>query len=147
MPILNYTTEIQPIRTALEVQTILAQKGAQRVSVDYDAEGQPVAVEFMILVHKQPVHFRMPCNVNNVHSALYRQKIERKYKSEAHARRVAWRIIKDWVEVQMAFVEAGQAEMAEVFLPYAIDSNGETMYGLFKESKQKQLTSGNGHNP
>lgn len=142
MAILNYTTEVAPLKTALAVQTLLAQKGAQRVSVDYDKDGQPTAVEFVVSVHNQPVHFRLPCNVEGVRSALWKAKIERRYKTVEHARRVAWRIIKDWVEVQMAFVEAGQADMAEVFLPYAIDSQGETMYQLFKESKQKQLTAG-----
>ena len=145
MPILNYTTEIQPKRSALEVQTLLAMKGVQRVSVDYDQEGQPTAVEFAITVHKQPVYFRMPCNVEGVFTALSKSKdknLLRKHRTREHARRVAWRIIKDWVEVQLAFVEAGQAEMAEVFLPYAIDSEGQTLYALFKESKQKQLTAG-----
>src|SRR5436190_21452458 len=115
MAILNYTTEISPGKTALEIQVILSTKGAKRVMVDYDNEGEPSAVEFMIEVHKQPVYFRLPCNVDRVQMALHRSKLERRYKSTQHARRVAWRIIKDWVEVQMAFVECGQADLAEVF--------------------------------
>ena len=50
--------------------------------------------------------------------------------------------MKSWCEAQLAIVESNQAEMAEVFLPYAIDAKGETMYRLFKESKQKQLGAG-----
>jgi hypothetical protein len=143
MPILNYTTEIDGKRTALEIQGLLSLKGAQRVSVDYDTQGEPIAIEFMISVHSQPVWFRLPCNVAGVHKALQNQKIERRYKSEPQARRVAWRIIKDWIEAQLAIVEANQAEVAEVFLPYVIDREGQTMYARFKESQQKQLSAGN----
>jgi hypothetical protein len=50
--------------------------------------------------------------------------------------------VKDWVEAQMALVEAGQAEVAEVFMPYAIDqSSGMTM---FQALKSKQLALGSG---
>lgn len=94
----------------------------------------------MIEVHSQPVWFRLPCNVSGVYRALQNQKIERRYKSESHARRVAWRIVKDWIEAQLAIVEANQAEMAEVFLPYAIDGTGQTFFQAFLT--QKKLTAG-----
>lgn len=147
MPILNYTTDVSCKKTAGELQGMLAAKGAQRVSVDYDADGNPAAVEFMITIHEAPVHFRLPCNVDGVQRALLRARLHHRKQSREHARNVAWRIVKNWCEAQLAIVESNQAEMAEVFLPYAIDSNGESMYALFKESKQKQLKAANGDLP
>jgi hypothetical protein len=45
---------------------------------------------------------------------------------------VAWRIIKDWTEAQLALVQAGVAELAEVFLPYATHpQTGQTFYENF----------------
>ena len=56
------------------------------------------------------------------------------------ARRVAWRILKDWVAAQLAIVEAEQAQMAEVFLPYAVESQtGQTMFQLFLEQHAREL--------
>lgn len=70
MPILNYTTTIDPAKTAAEVQTILAKGGAKQVSIDYDHEGQPEALSFMILYLETPVYFRLPCNIEGVYKAL-----------------------------------------------------------------------------
>lgn len=146
MPILNYTTSIEAIKTAGEIQGILAMKGARQISIDYDTAGTglPVSISFMILVFEQPVSFRLPCNVNGVYESMckYGSKVPPRLQTREQAQRVAWRIIKDWVEAQMALVEARQAQMAEVFLPYAVDNSGQTFYAAFAESKQKLLTTG-----
>jgi hypothetical protein len=41
--------------------------------------------------------------------------------------RTAWRIVKDWVEAQMALVETQMVTTAEVFLPYAVMKDGRTL--------------------
>ncbi len=56
------------------------------------------------------------------------KKVPRSKCTNEQAQRVAWRIVKDWVEAQMAIVEAQLADMAEVFLPYAITKKGTTLY-------------------
>lgn len=144
MPILNYTTSVSATRTASDIQSTLANKGAKRVSVDYDPQGDPVAVEFMIEIHKQPVWFKLPCNVDGVYRAMTKDRsgVPRKLQNKPQAQRAAWRIVKNWIEVQLALVEANQVEMAEVFLPYVIDRDGQSMYSRFKETQQKQLTEG-----
>ena len=52
------------------------------------------------------------------------QKVPNSKCNEQQAQKVAWRIIKDWVEAQMAIVEAQMADVAEVFLPYAVTNTG-----------------------
>jgi hypothetical protein len=37
------------------------------------------------------------------------------------AARTAWRLMQDWVEIQLSFVQMEQAELVEVFLPYIWD--------------------------
>jgi hypothetical protein len=144
MAILNYTTTIDSAKTASEVQTILAKGGAKSVAVDYD-DGMPSALTFTIIYLEQPINFRLPCNVDGVYKALCRSnKVPYSKRNTAQARRVAWRIIKDWVEAQLAIVESQQAQMTEVFLPYVVSENGQTMFQRFTESTQKQLTAGNG---
>ena len=58
MPILNYTTSVSASRTANELQGLLGDKRAKRVSVDYNNDGDPIAIEFMITLVEQPVWFR-----------------------------------------------------------------------------------------
>lgn len=132
MAILNYTTKIDPHKTVGEIQQILAKSGAVGVSVEY-ADKEPAAVTFLVQIQGAYVNFRLPSNWNGVHKTLLRDNgVPRGFKTEAQARRVAWRIVKDWVEAQMALIEAGLAELPEVFLPYAVKADGRTVYEEFK---------------
>ncbi len=61
---------------------------------------------------------------------------------ELQAVRTAWRIVKDWVEAQMALVETKMASTTEVFLPYAIGRDGKTMFQKVVENPQFLLGDG-----
>jgi hypothetical protein len=69
-------------------------------------------------------------------------KLERYIESEDHARNVSWRIIKDWVEAQMAIIETHMVTIAQVFLPYAVTSNGQTLYEYIGQNTQLLLGEG-----
>jgi hypothetical protein len=133
MPILNYTTKIDVRRTASEIQDILADAGAQGVSIEYK-DRIPVALTFRIEMQGRLVSFRLPSKWEGVLKLLQKDaKVERRFKNEDQARRVAWRIVKDWVEAQLAIIQAGTAELAEVFLPYVIHpQTGRTLFEEFK---------------
>jgi len=139
--ILNYTTKIASSKTVAEIQHILGTKGADYVSVDY-AGGKASAVIFGFKVDSVLINFRLPCNVSGVSAALKKQKGSGTiWKNLEQCERIAWRIVKDWVEAQMALVEAQQAELGEVFLPYAVHHTGQSYYQLFKNN-QLALSSG-----
>lgn len=105
MPILNYTTSISVLKTAGEIQEILARAGARTVFVEYGPDRIPDAISFWVEVKGQMISFRLPSRWQGVYQALMNSNAERKYKSEDQARRVAWRIIKDWTEAQVAIIE------------------------------------------
>lgn len=128
------------MKTVAEIQRTLGIKGATRVAVDY-VQGKAVAVSFGLDVNGFAVNYRLPCSVEGVRSALKREKKMTAARDTAQCERIAWRIVKDWVEAQMALVEAGQAEVAEVFMPYAVYANGQT---LFQAMKNHQLQLGGG---
>lgn len=142
MPILNYTTKVDPAKTAMEIQLILS-KHAQAVMTEY-ADGKPTAVRFTINVSGQPIGYRLPCNIAGVEKALHRDRVDFKYRNREHAERVAWRIVKDWIQAQIALIDAMQASAAEVFLPYVVMPNGDTMFAAFqKQVERGLLTAGN----
>lgn len=130
MPILNYTTSITVEKTTGEIQGKLAKAGAQAVMSEYDAEQVLCAVSFRMLCSGVMVSFRLPAKIDRIYVLLQRDdKVPRKLKTREQAARVAWRIIKDWIEAQLAIVEAEQAEMVEVFLPYAQNpTTGKTLF-------------------
>lgn len=140
MPILNYTTKIDSSKTVSEIQQILGRKGASRVSVDY-TNGKATAVTFELNLEGMPINFRLPCNIEGVSLSLKREKKMVAARDRNQCERIAWRIVKDWVAAQMALVEAGQAEVSEVFMPYAIHSSGVTLFQAMK-NRQLALSSG-----
>jgi len=137
MAILNYTTSISAEKTASEIQKKLAIAGAKAILIDYDDDGIMCAMSFRI----QDLYFRLPLNIEGVYQALNKDRnAAKRFKTYEQAARVAWRIIKDWIEAQIAIIEAGQAELNEVFLPYAQNKLGQTLYEVIKDNGFKQLT-------
>lgn len=131
MAIANYTTTVNQLKTIGEIQGMLVEHGVISISIDY-ADKQPAALYFIAPINQQDIPFRLPSRWEGVLLAMERDpKVQKRYRTEEQARRVAWRITRDWVRAQLAIIEAGQASLGEVFLPYAVNSDGQTVYELF----------------
>lgn len=129
----TYTTKIEPSKTIGEIQENLVQHGAKSVMANYTDHGTIEALSFMIVTpEKKVMAIRLPCDAKPVLRVLdqqYRQgKVPRPLVNEEQALRVAWRIVKYWVEAQMALLETQMVKMEQVFLPYAIVKNGKTLF-------------------
>jgi hypothetical protein len=140
MAILNYTTKIDAWKTVGEIQQIIARHGATHVNIKNEGS-MPVAMVFTIDYQGTPLNFSLPCNYAGVLNSLSRnKKIPGTFKNEEQALRVGWRIVKDWVEAQLAMVEAEVAAIQEVFMPYLIiPSTGVTLYKSFEKKGLKLL--------
>lgn len=136
MPILNYTTKMSVEQTVNDIQKILVKAKASAILTEYGPDGNPSAISFHILLNKNDVKFRLPVDVDGVTRTL---RFDKRYKNEAHARRVAWRIVKDWIDAQMALIYAQMADLGQVFLPYATNDRGESFYSQIKKSGFMQL--------
>lgn len=136
MGILNYSTSISTEKTAGEIQKKLAVAGAQAVMSEYDEDGIMFAMSFRI----ENIFFRLPINIEGVYAAMKNDRqVPKRFKTYEQASRVAWRIVKDWIEAQVAIIQAGQAELKQVFLPYAQNQDGVTLYEAIKENGFKQI--------
>lgn len=141
MAILNYTTQIKTEKTVMEIEQKLAKAGASVILKDYDPNGLVIAISFRIQAADMGlISFRLPANLDGVLQALENDSnVPRRLVTEEQAARVAWRIIKDWVEAQLAIIEAEIAELPQVFLPYAQTIDGKTVYELMQDNKFKQM--------
>jgi hypothetical protein len=133
--ILNYTTSIAVDKTTGEITRILREHGASRVTIDYDQQGNPSALAFWMGTARGDHEFRLPANIPGVWRALTRQQqsgaIPPRLATKEQAARVGWRIVKDWLEAQIAIIEAGMATVDEVLLPYLLAPSGRTVYEEF----------------
>lgn len=138
MAILNYTTQIDVYKTVAEIEKILSEHGVMSIMKQYE-DGQVVSLSFLIDDGKKKIPVRMPIRVDECLKVMQKQKKEHpKMQIKAtkeQASKVAWRIMKDWIEVQMALLEINMVRFEEIFLPYIETTGGKTIYEKLEERK------------
>lgn len=132
MPILNYTTSVNVFKTIGEIQAQLVKHGAKKIMQDYDDEGRIAALSFLVETPTGLRGIRLPANVDAVHAVLTRQRVKC---DREQAERVAWRIVKDWVEAQMAILESEMVQVDEIFLPYMVNGSGQTLFQAYRNNQ------------
>ena len=140
MAIANYTTQIKAEKSIMEIQQCLVEHGATKIVIDY-IDQQPQQLTFCLEMNGNLVAFSLPANYTGVLKTLNStSKVPKRLRNKEQAIKVSWRILKDWVRAQMAIVDAQLAEMPEIFLPYAVTENGNTLYSEFSNTGVKLLT-------
>jgi hypothetical protein len=83
--------------------------------------------------------FRLPARIKNVEKALKAQ-VKKPHQGtfariEEQAERTAWKLLSDWIDVQISLIELQQAQFMEVFLPYVYDHASNQTY--FEKMEKK----------
>ncbi len=126
--IANRTTSVSAERSVSEIQSMLAAVKASAVMIDYDETSTPIAIAFRLTKEGHSLAFRLPVNWQGVLGALKRERgLSRSLLTPGHAKRVSWRILKDWLRVQLSLIEAGASTIEEVLLPWALTADGQTV--------------------
>lgn len=134
MPILNYTTKVPVDRTLAEIQKILMKIGVRGVLTQYDQSGCITSLSFQTEFNGQLLAFKLPCNWEVVLKILEREKVAPRERTKEQAMRVAWRIMKDWIEAQVALIQTEMVKTEQVFLPYIVTQSGQTLYENFVDN-------------
>lgn len=124
--IANITTSVAAEKTVAEIQTMLAKAGASSMMVEY-ANGQPSGIAFQIERSGHKLAFRLPSEWQGILAAMKRQRVAARLITPEQARRVSWRVTRDWLRAQLTLIEAGASTIEEVMLPWAITANGSTI--------------------
>lgn len=128
MAIKNYTTKVPAKQSINEIQDMLVKHGAKGIMFEYEeGTGRIQALKFLLSVKDQGVSFALPVEWRRFQEVLKAQGIKR-WDEDDYCYRVAWRNIRDWVDVQMAFFETRIVEIEQIFLPFAISRDGRTLY-------------------
>lgn len=136
MAILNYTTSVDSFKTVSEIEYILMKHNAKSIMKNYDGESI-TGLSFLIDTGMQQVPVRLPVKIDECLEVLKREKQKGTKNIKAtreQAERVAWRILKDWVEAQMALLDIEMVKLQEIFLPY-IELNGKTIYQALEQKQ------------
>jgi hypothetical protein len=152
----NYTSDVPVSESIRRIEQVLLQCGVTGIMKEYGVNQQIIAITFRIDgPDGRPQMVRLPAYEKNATDALWRNYMgtdllpdgkvkwscRKKLKRDdflKQGERTAWRIVKDWVEVQMSMVQLEQADVMEVFMPYLWDGK-RTYFQALKESNYAGL--------
>lgn len=146
MNLKNYTSSVPVLNSISRIEHRLAQAGATHIAKHYDKE-RPVGMIFQIPINNIPMTFKLPTKADRVFDFMIKQRARPPQQSQKQAIRMqadrtAWKILSDWIDIQVSLIQLDQAEAIEVFLPYAYDGrNDRTLFEKMKENNFKLLNS------
>ncbi len=149
----NYTSEVPVSQTIYRIEQTLIKCGVTGITKEYGTNADVTAIQFHIPTpNNGTMTVRLPANKEKAQDALwlnyadgdkltpdgnalawsaYKKKKRADFAQQAE--RTAWKIVQDWVEVQMSMIQMKQADTLEVFLPYVWDNRSQsTVYGRLK---------------
>jgi hypothetical protein len=137
---LNYTTVIDPMKSVGECTALLVKHGASAIGTTWD-KGKATGLTFQIRTVHGMRQYSLPVNTKGtlgaLESAVRRGAIPPRYASPEQAERTGWRVLKDWLEAQLALIDAGVADMQEVMLPWMHLDEVTTVYHAFLENEKR----------
>jgi hypothetical protein len=139
----NYTSQVPASQSISYIERQLVSKNATNILKQYDNQ-ELKAICFSFNVNGTDRPFRLPAKVEKIYDILMatvrKPDNEIRKKRRAQAERTAWKIISDWIDIQMALIELEQAEIMEIFLPYLYDPASErTFFEKIKEGGYQLL--------
>lgn len=143
----NYTSTVPAERSVVSIEKKLVRQKAKNIMKQYGPDGKLDSICFIIEVNGKDMPFKLPAKVNRVQEVLVglvkRPRKGTLSKVAEQAERTAWKLVADWVDVQMSLIELGQAEFLEIFLPYVYDpSRMQTFFEKIRDGNYKLLPQG-----
>lgn len=124
MNIRNYTSSVPVTNSINYIEHRLSTAGATHIAKFYE-ENRPIGMIFQITQNSIPLTFKLPAKSEAVFKVLYdsvkRPRPSTKENIRMQSDRTAWKILSDWVDIQVTMIQLEQAELTEVFLPYFYD--------------------------
>jgi len=141
----NYTSTVSADRSVSKIEQLLVSAGANNILKGYE-DGDIASISFNIPINGQSFPFKLPSKVEEVKKALCDQLNPRTKsameKISGQSKRTAWKLLLDWVEIQVTMIRLNQVEFMEVFMPYLYDmENDRTLYEMAKEKGFQKLLS------
>lgn len=148
MNLRNYTSSVPAGESIRRIEELLVEAGASHIAKTY--EDQIVTgVMFQIEVNGTPLTFRLPAKVRPIQEAMRKGIRSPRPSTEARvmaqAERTAWKLVYEWVAIQLSMIRLEQAEITEIFLPYLWNPvSNTTVFAVLKEAQfnVKTLTQG-----
>ena len=148
MNLKNYTSGVAVEQTIARIEARLSSIGANTVTKHYGPDRRVAALLFSIELGARRYTIRLPANVDACYEAMWKEHCRQhtrprdgtKERIKDQAARTAWRLIEDWVSVQVSLIVMQQADWLQVFMSYIYDGQTQqTVYDVARENNFKGL--------
>lgn len=140
MNLKNYTSTVPVERTVARIEAALARAGVSGIQKEF-RDGELHSLSFTVPMHRA-VTIRLPVDADAVYEKM---KEERKrltrdgaIRLKDQALRTSWKLMQDWVEIQLSLIHLQRVDFMQVFLPYVWDGT-QTFYNRLKEQNYALL--------
>ena len=130
-------TEVPAEKSALEIETMLINNGCEKIAKEFEL-GRIKSIYFQIATPDANMAFTLPVNVDAIYQMFYDEKKasprfwqwdkKKEQQLREQAERTAWRIIWHWLKSQLALIQTQMVTVTQVFLPYMLVAENETLY-------------------
>jgi|WetSurMetagenome_2_1015567.scaffolds.fasta_scaffold266443_2 hypothetical protein len=142
----------------MKIQDIIAKITARLIQADANnirqetSNQQVVGIYFTLDINGTTIQFKLPAKSEAVinamlkdiktkpHHAKYNEMVDR-VKEQGEV--TAWKILLDWVEVQLTMIQTESVEAAEIFLPFAYNPTlDKTLFQIMKSDSKAMFLLG-----
>lgn len=142
----NRTSKADHLISISKIESLLFEAGATTVNKQYDRENRVISgISFEINHLGQNLWFKLPAKIQACYKVISSQRKREpdaaaKERDMKQAERTAWKILLEWVQIQISMLEMQQAEFEELFLNYLYDpQSDQTFYEVAKERGLSKL--------
>lgn len=134
MNVKNYTSSVDAHISMAKIEKMLVEIGASNINKKYSDK---ICTGITFLYHdtiiNQSLAFNLKAQTDECFNILWKEikrpRSDTKYQTTLQANRTAWKILSDWVEIQVSMILLGQAKPLQMFLPFVYDvAKDETLY-------------------
>ena len=141
-PLFAESTTVPVSNSIREIQELLVQAGATSINLNFSGTGSVTGLAFLIPYGKNgnSIPYKLPVRTAAVAAKFDSRRQEAhpfnankwKEKDREQAERIAWRQLYWWLKSQLALIELGMVETAEVLMPYCVGANGLTLWEAYR---------------
>lgn len=118
----NYTSEVNANTSLAKIQKLLVSAGAKNIMMSFDDDERCAGLAFILPMDGKQLTFNLPARIDAIYEKLcedFKRPTEISYKNaKLQAERTAWKILAEWVEIQLTMIRLEQAEVLQVFFPF-----------------------------
>lgn len=144
----NYTSTIPVDKSIARIEAMLVAAGVRHVLKIYDEDRlEGIIFEMQLVNTDRVVSVKLPARVKQIETLLLAE-IKRPRETthinvKEQACRTAWKLLAEWVEINIALVKLKQIDLLEVFLPYVYTNTTKlSFYETLAKNNFKQLMLG-----